>query len=188
MAIQHYTKVFNFQDAKVYPLLTDPPGGTATYGTGIDVPGVQALEVSGDIETKELRGDGGLLDVFSVLKNVKAKLGYAKESLDLFATWLGGAVVDSGTTPNQKATWDLTGDSTVKNWKIEGACPASGVDLVGGDLHVTFWKSVLASFPGSGFAQEDYQLQSVDFATTPLLATGKKWMTVVLQETASVIT
>jgi hypothetical protein len=187
VAIAHFSKVFAFQDAKVYPLLTDPPGGAATYGTGIDVPGVQALEISGDVETKELRGDNALLDVFAILKNVKGKLGYAKLSLDLFAAWLGGAVVDAGSGSTETATWDLTGDSTVKNWKIEGKTPTDGVDLIGGDLHVVFHKAVLGSFPGAGLAMEDYQLQSVDFATTPLLATGKKWMTVVLNETASAI-
>lgn len=188
MAISHFSKVFGFQDAKVYPMLTDPAGGTATYGTGIDVPGVKALEISGDIESKELRGDNALLDVFSVLKNVKGKLGFAKMSLDLFAAWLGGSVVDAGSGSTETATWDLTGASSPKYWKIEGKSPTDGVDLVGGDVHVLFHKSILGSFPGAGFADEDYQLQSVDFNTTPLLATGNKWMSVVLNETAVVIT
>lgn len=188
MAIQHYSKSYGFTDAKIYPMLTDPAGGTATYGTGIDVPGVQALEISGTIDQKKLRGDMTLLDVVSVLTDVTAKLGYAKTSLDLFATWLGGSVVDSGTTPNQKATWSLTGASAPKYWKIEGATPSTGSDFVGGDVHVLFYKSILSGFPGTGFAFEDYQIPSIDFATAPLLATGNKWMDVVFNETAVVIT
>lgn len=188
MAISHVTKLFGFQDAKIYPMLTDPAGGTATYGTGVDVPGVKALEVSGSVDTKKLRGDNSLLDVISVLTDVTGKLGFAKLSLDLYAIWLGGAVVDAGSGATETATWDLTGASTPKYWKIEGKTPTDGGDLVGGDVHVIFHKAVIGSFPGAGFADEDYQLQSLDFGTTPLLATGNKWMTVVVNETAATIT
>ena len=188
MALAHFTKVFGFADAKIYPLTADPVGGSPTYGAGIDVPGVKTLEISGTVETKKLRGDNTLLDVFSVLTDVTGKLGYAKLSLDLLAVWLGGSVVDAGSGSTETATWDLTGSSAVRNWKIEGKTPTDGVDLVGGDLHVVFHKCVLGSFPGMGFAEEDYQIPGLDFATTPLLGTGTKWMTVVLNETAAAIT
>jgi hypothetical protein len=185
VALVHFTKVFACKDARIYPLTADT-GGAPTYGTGVDVPGVKSLEISGDIDKKELRGDNTLLDVFSVLKNVNGKLGHAKLSLDMLATMLGSAVVDSGTTPNQKATWSLTSASAPKYWKVEAATPTDGVDFVGGDLHVLFFKAVLSSFPGMGLAEEDYQVPGIEFGTVSAISNGK-WMDVVANETAVAI-
>lgn len=182
MPLVHVTKSFGFKDAKIYPLTADT-AGSLTYGTGVDVPGVKTLEVSGDIEKKELRGDNTLLDIFSVLKNVNCKLTHAKLNLDMLAASLGNAVVDTGTTPNQKATWSLTSASAPKYWKIEGATPVDGVDFIGGDLHILFYKSILSSFPGVGFAEEDYQIPGLEFGTVSTINNGK-WMDVVANETA----
>lgn len=186
MALVHVSKIFGFQDAKLYPLTADS-GGAPTYGSGLDVPGVKSLEISGAIDRKNLRGDNKLLDVFSVLTDVNGRLNFAKTSLDLLALFLGSATVDSGTTPNQKATWSLTGSSAPAYWKIEGKTPVNGVDFVGGDAHVVIYKCVLSSFPGLGFAEEDYQLPGIEFGTVPSIA-NDKWLDVVLNETAVVIT
>jgi hypothetical protein len=186
VAIAHFSKVFACEDAKVYPMTADT-GGAPTYGSGIDVPGVKSLEISGSIDRKSLRGDNRLLDIFAVLTDVTGRLNHAKLSLDMLAAQLGGTVVDSGTTPNQKATWSLTSTSAPKYWKIEAKTPTDGVDMVGGDLHVLFYKCVLSSFPGLGLAEEDYQIPGLEFGTVAALSNGK-WMDVVVNETFVAIT
>jgi hypothetical protein len=188
MPLAHCSKVFGAKDIKLSPLTADPSGGSATYGTSIDVPGAKSLEISGNIDTKALRGDNQLLDQFSVLQDVAVKLSFAKTSLDILAALLGGAVVDAGTTPAQKSTWSLTGASAPKYVKIEGATPVDGVDFTGGDAHFVIYKAIPSSFPGLGLVEEDYQLPSLDFGALPQLATGNKWIDVVLNETAVVIT
>jgi hypothetical protein len=170
---------------KISPMTADS-GGSPTYGSSIDVPGVKTLEISGDINKKELRGDNGLLDVFSVLQNVNGKLGHAKLSLDLLAAVLGGSVVDAGSGSTETATWGLTSASAPKYWKIEGKTPTDGVDTVGGDAHILLYKCVLSSFPGFGFAEEDYAIPGIEFGTVSALSNGK-WVDIVLNETAASI-
>jgi hypothetical protein len=151
------------------------------------VPGIKGVTVSGDVKTSELRGDNTLLDSNSVLTNIKATISYAKLSLDVLPVVLGGTTVDSGTTPNQKVTWELTGNDVFSYWKLEGKTPTAGVDQIAGDGHLILHKLILSSFPEMGFAEEDYKLYSMEASASPLLATGNKWISVVINETASAI-
>lgn len=185
MPIAHFSKLFGVEDAKVYPMTADS-GGAPTYGAGIDVPGVKSLEITGAVDSKRLRGDNRLLDVFSVLTDVNGRLNFAKISLDLMALLLGSPVVDAGSGSTETATWSLTGASAPAFWKIEAKTPTNGVDFVGGDAHIIFYKAVLSAFPGMGFAEEDYQLPGIEFATTPAISNAK-WMDVVFNETAAAI-
>lgn len=184
MPLSHVTKLFAVKDAKVYPLLTDPAGGSATYGSGLDVPGIKSLELSGDIETKDLRGDNQLLDSDSVLMNVNLKVSHAKLSLDVQAALLGGAVSDSGTTPNQKASWSLAGATKLGVFKIEAINVSA--DPVLGNVRMVFHKCRLASYPGGGFVEEDYAIPQFDVRTLPLIS-NDKWIDVEINETAAVL-
>jgi hypothetical protein len=188
MPISRVTKLYSVQDAKIAALLTDPAGGSATYGTIIDVPGIQTMEISGDIETKQLRGDNVKLASNSTISNIQVKVDHAKLSLDVLAAILGGTVTDSGTTPAQKSIWDLTAtNATLPPFKLEGVTPPNGVDIVGGDLHWILHKLTLSAFPDLGFSQEDYRVVSFTADADPLLATGNKWISGVLNETAAAI-
>ncbi len=187
-ALSHFSKTYGAYDIKLYPVTADPAGGTATYGTSIDVPGAKTMTISGTINSKQLRGDNQLLDIFSTLTDVSVKVDFAKTSTDILAALLGGAVVDSGTTPNQKSVWSLTGASAPKYVKIEGATPVNGVDFTGGDAHFVVYKAIPSDFPALGLAEEDYSLPSLNFGCLPQLATGNKWIDVVWNETAAVIT
>lgn len=174
-AMSHVTKVFAVKDCAISPLTADPAGGSATYGTKIDVPGIKTMEISGDMATKELRGDNGLLDSISVLQNVKVKITNAKLSLDVLAALFGGAVVDVS-TGTITAEWDLTNTSAPAPFKLEGASPSNGADVVGGDVHFILHKCTASAFPDLGFAEEDYRPTGFEAAAVPLLSTGK-WVT-----------
>lgn len=184
MPLSRVTKLYSVQDAKISPLLTDPAGGSATYGTPIDVPGIQTMEISGDVETKSLRGDNGLLATNSVVSNIQVAVNYAKLSLDVLVAIVGGVVTDSGTTPAQTSTWDLgQATATLPPFKLEGVTPAGGTDIIGGDLHWVLHRLNLSAFPALGFSQEDYRIASFSANASPLVSTGE-WITAVINETA----
>ena len=182
MALSHISKLFGTKDAKVAKMSADPAGGTATYATALDVPGMKTVRIEGDVETKRLRGDHQLLDQESILQNIKVTFGYAKLSLDVQAAMVGGTVADSGTTPNQIAEWELLGtDPALNYFKFESQ--VFGVDSVGGTGNLTLWKCKLTAFPPLGSAEEDYNTFEVSAEATPRLA-DSKWIRVQLLETA----
>jgi hypothetical protein len=184
MPLSRITQVYSVQDAKISPLTADPAGGAATYGDPIDVPGIQTFEISGDVETKSLRGDNGLLANNSQITNIQVAVNYAKLSLDVLAAIVGGTVTDAGATPAQTSTWDLAqATATLPPFKLEGVTPPNGVDLIGGDLHWVLWRLNLSAFPALGFAQEDYRIASFSANASPLISTGK-WISAVINETA----
>lgn len=186
MPLIHFTKWFAVSDAKISLVTADVSGSATTYGTSIDVPGVKGIELSGDMEVKELRGDNTLLDKDAVLKNLNIKVEHAKLSFDLLPM-VGMTVADSGVTPNQKVTASLVAGARPKPFKFEAATPTGGVDILGGDGHLVLYKCIAGSFPDFGHAEEDYQTVSFEAESMPTLGTGLKWLDIVLNETASAI-
>jgi hypothetical protein len=189
MPLSHVHKVFAVEDAKITPITADAAGAVTTYGTAIDIAGIQSVEISGNIESKTLRGDNTLLDGDAVLTEITGKLNYAKLSLDVLAAMFTSlTVADSGTAPNQKTTLALTPTtSRLKAFKFEAKTPTGGVDVSTGDLHIVLYKCVLSAFPDLGMAEEDYQTGTLEFMAMPTLGTGNKWLDVVVNETAAVI-
>lgn len=186
MPISRVTKLYAVADAKIAPLTADPADGTPTYGALIDVPGIKSVEISGDVEVKELRGDNGLLDSDSSISNVTVSFPHAKLSMDVLMAILGGDVTDAGTTPAQTSTWELGQGAKPLPFKLEAATPTGGADIVTGDVHFTLHKCILSSFPGLGLAEEDYRTIETEARAVPLVSTGK-WITVRINETAAAI-
>ncbi len=189
MPISHFSKSFGTQDAKVSPLTADPSGGSVTYGTSVDVPAIKSVEISGDVNTVELRGDNALLDSATTLTNISSTVTHGKLSLDVLGVLFSGAApVDGGTGTTETVTWDLTANSAPQYFKVEAATPNNGADTIGGDVHFVLHKCIINGFPDLGLAEEDYRVSSFGAAAVPLLATGRKWLSIVLNETAAAIT
>ncbi|MGJ5895152.1 phage tail protein [Streptomyces niveiscabiei] len=186
MAISRVTKLYAVEDCKIFPLLSDPDGGTPSYAAGIDVPGIKSLEISGDVEVKELRGDNGLLDSDSSISNITVSWPHAKLSLDVLVALMESTVTDAGTTPSQTTKWKLKKGAKPKPFKIEAKTPTSGGDLVGGDVHFALLKCVMSGFPGLGLAEEDYKTPENEARAVPLISTGD-WIDVTINETATAI-
>lgn len=186
MPLSHVTKIFGVNDAKIAKVTADPAGGTTTYATAVDVPGIKSVSIAGDINTVDLRGDHSLLDSDSTLQNITLTFEYAKLSLDALLVWLGGAVTDTGTTPNQIAKLALLGTDTLlaNYWKFEARTVSA--DSVGGDVHFVLYKCKLASFPELGTAEEDYKTFSVEARAVPRLS-DSKWLDTVANETLAAI-
>ena len=182
MPLAHVSKLYGTKDAKIALVTADPAGGTTTYGTSIDVPGIKSVVLGGDIEVKELRGDHSLLDSDSSLTNITVTFNYAKLSLDAIAVMLGGAVADSGVTPDMITTWSLLGSSGLfNNFRFEAQIFST--DFAGGDAKFTLYKCKISSFPQMGTEEEDYQLFAQAATVVPRLS-DSKWIDIAFRETA----
>lgn len=187
MALSHISKTFAVSDAKISKITADASGGSTTYATSIDVPGIKSVTIGGDINSQDLRGDNTLLDYNAVLTGISLSFEYAKLQLDALGVMLGGSVTDSGTTPNQVATYSQLATQTFNYFKFEARTPTAGVDTITGDAHIVLYKCILTDFPELGFAEEGYKTYSVGAKAMPALGTGTKWMDIVLNETQAVI-
>jgi hypothetical protein len=189
MPLSHVHKVFAVEDAKIAPVTADVAGASTTYGTIIDIPGIKSVEISGNIESKTLRGDNVLLDADAVLTDITCTINYAKVSLDVLAAFFTSlTVTDTGTAPSQKSTLSLTpATSRLKAFKFEAKTPTGGVDISTGDAHIVLYKCVLTGFPDLGMAEEDYATGSLEFMAMPQLGTGNKWLDIVVNETSAAI-
>lgn len=186
MPLTPVSMVYATQDAKLYPMLTDPEGGAATYGDGIDVPGIKAVALKGSMETKSLRGDNKKLATVTALTEVTAAVNHAKVSLTALAAMLGGTVTQSGVTPLQRAAWSLTGSSVPLPFMLVAKTPDNGSDLIGGSVDFGLVKCVLSSFPEIGTAEEDFAIVSFEVACDPRLS-DDEWIVIGINETASVL-
>lgn len=171
MPIDHNTRWYAVDDAKIAKLTADPTGGSPTYATALDVPGIKSVGISGDVNSTELRGDGQRLDQSSKLTGLSLTFEFAKASFDIFSMLAGGTVADTGAPGAEIATWELGGSDTMSYFLFEAQ--TKGVDTIGGDGKFRLWKCIITSFPELGFADEDYQTFSVEAAAMRLNSTGK---------------
>lgn len=186
MAISHDTKLYAVEDCKIAAVTADPAGGTTTYGTLKDVPGIKEVGLGGDINNVKLSGDNRPLDSNSTLKGVTLSVTHAKLSLDVLAIILGGTVADAGSGSTETATYLRDAADTLGYFKLEAKTPTNGADTIGGDAHIVLYKCMLSSFPEIGFAEEDYKIVSFEAEALPLLS-NSDWFSVVLNETAAAI-
>lgn len=181
MALSRVQHVYAVTDCKLAAQTADT-GGAPTYGTLYDVPGVKTIAVKGTIETKYLRGDNKLLVARSTMGTMTASVSHAQLSLDVWATMMGGAVSDTGSTPNQVMTYRQLGANSPKYFKLEAKTDMC--DLVTGDGHVKLYKCMLSGFPTLGLAEEDFQLFDFDVAAMPCTS-NDYWFDIVFNETAA---
>jgi hypothetical protein len=179
MPLPTETKLLELTDVKISPLTSDadPP----VYGTSVDVPGIQTLEVTPKLVSKELRGDDKVLDVYSRVETIEWKWSCAKLPLDVLDILLGGAVTASGTTPNQKQIYSLTGADRPGWFKLEGQ--VAYVDDGLGDVHVVLYKCKCTGGAAFGLGDDFAKLEASGVAI-PLSATDQLF-DVVLNETAT---
>ncbi len=89
MTVKTTTKVFGIDEIKLYPISQD---GTDGYvlADGIELPGAKSLEVTFQIDEKNLSGNEMILDVYSKVKKLNFSAGFAKLGLEVLQASLGG--------------------------------------------------------------------------------------------------
>jgi hypothetical protein len=189
MALGHTTKVYGVNDAAAHKITSDVAGTAPGLGSKVDIPGVRTMKTTITMDTKILEGDNVVLSADSVLKSVAGSVEYARFGFDVMAALTSALATDAGTTPNQTVTMTITQTTAPQFVLVE--TQTLQVDYVGGDLHQKFWKCMPGSIP-TGNMHEDYELQSFDFTSVPLLGTpsgtpATAWITYVANETAAAI-
>lgn len=151
MTVSPVSKLYSTEDCKIAPMLSDV-AGFASYGTAVDVPGIRAVTMTPQIESKELRGDNRLLDADSTLVGVEISATHAKLSIEALEVLLGGDVTLGAST----STYVQDGGIALPKWSIGWRTPDNGGDSTGGDVQFRVAKCVITAYQ-LGTAQEDYQ-------------------------------
>lgn len=149
MAVSSVTKLYSTEDAKIQRLLTDPVGGTATYGPLIDIPGIRQVGLTPQIESKQLRGDNRELDNDSTLVACEISWEQAKLSYEALAALLGGTF--------SSGRYVRKGSDAIPSWRMGWKTPTSGGDDIDGDVHFGVTKGKITAYT-LGTAFEDYQI------------------------------
>lgn len=165
MALSHETVVYDVHDFKVYQLLTDT-GASASYGAGIDVPGIAEASMDPNFLTAELKGDATIIAKKGRVDKMTLSATYGKISLDVLAAIVGGAIVDTASTSSK---WSLAGDNSLAYFKA--AFKIQDVDTGLGDLHVTLHKcqltgGTLISGQTDQFGQPTMEIEAIPLAST----------------------
>jgi hypothetical protein len=160
MPITHASVVFDVNDAKVYPLLTDTAGASPTYGAGLDVPGIASVTVNPNIVSAELKGDARIIAVRGRTDRVSFSGTYGKLSGDVMGVILGSSTTDSGTTPNQLATFRLKSPAALPYFKIE--FQIQDVEEGLGDLRVVLYKCKLTGGTLLGTSSDNFGQPTFD--------------------------
>lgn len=163
MALSHNTELLSVSDAKVRPMLTDPAGGTATYGAWVDLPDVTTVSLEGDTDVKIRRGDGQIRSQRQVLTGLTLTVENTVVSLDLFAAIEGGVVTDSGTGGTAKWTYDYGKSAQPPYVQFSAQC--TGTSYAGGDVHLDIYKCKLNNKIALGFTDDDFQTFSYEFGS-----------------------
>lgn len=184
MPIPTQTVVYDVEDAKV-ALLTQDNATGVTYGALIDVPGIAEVSLDPNLVTAELKGDGGrVIAKKGKTDRMTFSATYGKLAMDVIRTILGGAVVATGVTPNQKNTWDLLSGTSLPYFLL--AFQITDVDLGIGDVHVTLHKCQLTGgtlITGStdSFGQPTLDLEAIGTEN------ARKMCTVAINETTAAL-
>jgi hypothetical protein len=117
MAANTSTITFDVHDCKVYPITADAVGGI-TYGSAVDVPGIQEVTLEPNFVSVELKGDGKVLAKKGKVDRLNFSGTYAEMSLDVLAVIFGGSVTTGGTLASETAAYTFTGQS-LPYFKIE---------------------------------------------------------------------
>lgn len=180
MAIDRETFVFGVRDCKIAKL-TDDSGSEPTYDTAVDVPGIQELEVSFNIDTKELKGDDTTLDKRTTISSISLDVTHAKISLDALPVLLGGATTESGTSPDTVITY-RQGEGQPPYFKL--AAQVVYVDEEGADLHFLAYKCKVSDFT-MGATGDDYRVVSFSAEAIPCTSDPSLFYDLIEHETAT---
>lgn len=130
MPLTNTTLPFGLNDVKLFPLVSDTPG------TGVDLPGSRTFSFSEEIESEELRGDDNLLAVHDQAPTGTWDLESGGVPFEAIKTMFGGVIVESGTTPNIKKTYNKRGGDARPYFMAVGRAISDS----GGDFHLVVFK------------------------------------------------
>jgi hypothetical protein len=152
-------------------LLTDPPGGSPSFGPWVDMPGVSSISVKADVSAIEGNGDNETCVDVSRIKHYSGKASFGREAISALKLLVGGTVTTNGTTPNQQTDWT---DDTKKLPLIELQWRADQDDGDASDVVRTLHRCRMTSLElGDEF--EKATTPSFEFKATRRKSDGKRF-------------
>lgn len=94
MPVAHSTIMFDVLDCAVAPLLTDTALALPTYGTWVDVFGINEVSLDPNLVTAELKGDGRVIAKKGRIDRVNFSATHGRMDLDIQAILRGHTVTD----------------------------------------------------------------------------------------------
>ena len=182
MTLSKQTIVLGIDDAKIFELTADT-AGSLTYGSAVDVPGIQNVQLSPAFTEKGLKGDEKIMDYYIKLDLIHWAFHSAKVSLDVLAILEGGSISSTGTTPNEVHTYSVSDSSTPKYFKLEAKANYSAGEV--GDFHLKLYKCKANSVDVQ-YSTQDYAIVSASGIAIPTI-NNSKIKDYVINETATAI-
>ncbi len=168
MTLSKQSVILGVDDVKIFELTED--SAALTYGSAVDVPGIQRIDLSPKFTEKGLKGDGKILDYFIQLDTIGFSFDSAKVDLDVLAILEGGSLTSEGTAPNQTHTYTVSADDSPKYFKLEGKANYTGGEF--GDFHFTLFKCRANSVVVE-YKTQDYAIISATGIAIPTTFDGK---------------
>lgn len=175
---------FGMRDTRILPF-TDA-GATTLAALGQDVPNARTLSFSEAEDFEELRGDDKLVAIHGLGAHVEWSMESGGISVATYSKLAGGTVTTSGTTPNQKTTYDKKVTDIRPYFQAEG----QSISDSGGDFHVILYKSKADGNLEGELSDGSFWLTAASGRSLPATTTAKidYLYSFVLNETATAIT
>lgn len=159
---------FSVKECYVYPLLTDDTTSGLTYGTGIKVEGIQAVNVAKNYAVERLSGDDSVLEVEKSLESVELEIEHAKISHAALEVLEGGTQSTSGSAPNDTSVYKLAGADQAGYFKL--VFRVSKIGKTGADVLYTYYKVSAGTINNTSsyaaFGENSFSAEAVRASTT----------------------
>lgn len=134
MALTTIPLPYGLRDIKLTAYTT--LAATTLAGASVDLPNAQTLSWTENEDFTDLRGDDTLVTSHGQGPSISFDLESGGISMEAYAIMAGGAIVESGTTPNQIKTYTKTITDQRPFFKVEG----QSISDSGGDFHTVLWR------------------------------------------------
>ena len=181
MAANNSTISFDVHDCKVYSVTADVTGGI-TYGSAVDVPGIQEVSVEPNFISVELKGDGKVLAKKGKVDRLNFSATYSELSLPVLAAIFGGSVTTGGSGSSETAAYEFDGES-LPNFKIEFLVSDLESDLA--EMVFVLNKCQITGGTIMSGSTDNFSTPSFDAEAILPTATGLGFGTVTFREAAS---
>lgn len=154
---------YGIRDAKLTPY--SDAQGTVLDNESIDLPNMQTLSFSESEEFSELRGDDRLVTTRGQGAQVDWSIEAGGISLKAWATISGGAIIESGLTPNRKIILRKKATDSRPFFRIDGRIISDS----GGDVHVRIYRCRANDTIEGDFTDGEFFVTSASGVGLPLL-------------------
>jgi len=156
------TVVYDVQDCRIWPMLTDLTTASPTYGTAIDVPGISTVSMDPTITANELKGDGRVMANRARQDAYAFKATYGKVALGVLATILNSqkGIQNEGSGSSEIAGLDVVLPRSTGLFAVRFAI--TDVDLGLAAVIVTAYKCRMTAGTMVGGASDTYGQPTFD--------------------------